>query len=295
MDESFNETIKVYVIRNWEKEFEISQSKRIPDGKPLSYVPMPTKHEGKGLRRLLRSEDALSMFGVWCFVVELAAKMPRRGVLADSDGPFDAEDIADSIGIDPEPVQKLLDLVTGGRINWIELIEWNDELHIPRTNRDSSDNTQSENRAQADEKRREEKRREESTPQTPQGGDAPDLSLSGEESKPQAKRRKKWTRAQLKEERYEAYPNFQAWWKQYPNRKGIRQAFESWVKQGLEFRDQEQLFKVLSAQKKDPQWVKDDGQYIPMGSSYLNKELFDDPLPEKNNGVKLQTRRYSAG
>jgi len=133
------------------------------------------------------------------------------------------------------------------------------------------------------------------TPCSPPVGDAPDLSLSGEESKPQAKRRKKWTRAQLKEEQYEAYPNFQAWWKAYPNRKGIRKAFESWVKQGLEFRDQEPLFKVLSAQKKDPQWVKDDGQYIPMGSTYLNDELYDDPLPEKNKGVKLQTRRYSAG
>lgn len=287
---------KVYVIRDWEENFEISQSKRIPDGKPLSYVPMPTKHDGKGLRRILRSEDALSMFGVWCLVVELAAKMNRRGVFADNDGPFDAEDIADSIGIDPEPVEKLLDLVTGGKINWIELIDWENELHSPRMNGAFSENSPSTTGAQTDEKRREERRREESSPCSPPVGNGPPLELVEENSNPGPRRRKAWSRKQLSEERYEAYPKFGEWWKLYPNGAGKRKAFEVWVKLELEFVDSKPLFEVLALQKNSAQWLEEAGKFVPHGATYLNQRMFEDDVKKNKNGggdAPAGLRRFS--
>lgn len=297
--------MKVYVIRDWEKTYEISQSKRIPDGKPLSYVPMPTKQDGKGLRRILRSENALSVFGVWCLVVELAAKMPRRGVLADADGPFDVEDIADSIGIDPKPVEELLKLVTGGKINWIEFIEWQNDLHSPRIKGGFSVDAPSEVGAQADEKRREEKRREDiSSKSHSPDGDGPPAGEgnTGSEPKPEdsegAPQVKngggKWTKAKLEKAEYADYPGFVSWWKAYPRTDGKRAAFEAWLKRDLEDQTPSMLA-ALAKKKKCSSWIEEGGKYVPHGATYLNKRMEDDE-PEVSGPVQdANVRRFRHG
>lgn len=132
----------VFAIKDWNHNFEVSQSKRVKNGRSLTWVAMPTKHDGKGLRRILRgcSEDARSglgadsentphiaecgpaLYGVWCLLVQLAAKMPTRGVFMDEDGALTAEDLADSIGIDPTYVETTISFCLGERMKWIELI-----------------------------------------------------------------------------------------------------------------------------------------------------------------------------
>jgi hypothetical protein len=90
----------------------------------------------------------------------------------------------------------------------------------------------------------------------------------------------------------EDYPNFQAWFEEYP--KGARHpAFRMWVEMGMESRDLPELLRVLKAQKASEEW--EDVTFVKHAKNYLKDRMFDDPLPEKNNGVKLQTRRYSAG
>lgn len=298
--------MKVYVIRDWEDKFEISQSKRIPDGKPLSYVPMPTKHDGKGLRRLLRSENALSMFGVWCLVVELAAKMPRRGVFADNDGPFDFEDISDSIGIDPGPVEELIELVSEGKINWIELQDWENTLHSPRGTGGYSESAPSTVGEQTDEKRREEKREEdipsESHPPAGDGGTSsedfklvPPKSEASEGSSPVKKTGGKWSKAKLDAAKYEDFPGFLKWWKVYPRTDGKRAAFECWLKRGLE-QETPSMLAALAKKKKCRQWLDEEGKYIPHGSTYLNSRMDEDepeaPPPGGGSGIG---RRFTNG
>ena len=126
---------------------------------------------------------------------------------------------------------------------------------------------------------------EEESPCSPPPGDGPPLALAGDESKPRAKRRSAWTRKQLEAEAYEAYPGFRAWWAAYPNGAGKRKAFEAWVKLGLEFLDPEPLFKVLTLQKKTPQWQEEGGKFVPHGSTYLNQRMFEDDVLEKKDAA----------
>jgi hypothetical protein len=104
------------------------------------------------------------------------------------------------------------------------------------------------------------------------------LDCPSETQKP--KRRKSWTRDQLRAEGYEAYPNFMVWWKAYPNSKAKRGAFEVWVRDGLEFEDQEMMLRVLRAHCRSPEWVKDSGQYVPHAATYLNSRRFEDEPEE---------------
>lgn len=71
-------------IANWEEGFEIAQSRR-RNGR-LSWVAMPTRHDSRGYRRLIRSEGGVKHFACWIVLVQLAAKCPVRGVLADDQG-----------------------------------------------------------------------------------------------------------------------------------------------------------------------------------------------------------------
>jgi len=109
-------------IRDWDKHFEVSQSRRVTQGKPLAWVAMPTKQDGKGYRRLQRlcSEKAPSVFGVWCAIVQLCAKMPRRGVLEDDDGPLTCEDISDATGFDIDIIEYAVNICKDPKIGWLQ-------------------------------------------------------------------------------------------------------------------------------------------------------------------------------
>ncbi|MAB58455.1 MAG: hypothetical protein CL524_13060 [Aequorivita sp.] len=71
-------------IANWEEHFEVAQSRRRP--KRLSWVPIPTRHDSRGYRKLIRSEGGLEHFGCWCALIQVSAKCSIRGVLADDRG-----------------------------------------------------------------------------------------------------------------------------------------------------------------------------------------------------------------
>jgi hypothetical protein len=84
----------------------------------------------------------------------------------------------------------------------------------------------------------------------------------------------------------EAYPNFLTWWKAYPNKKNKQQALKSWHGADLESIDQEPLLRILNLQKRQSEWTKDNGQYVPHPSTYLNQARYmDDPAEiQKQSG-----------
>lgn len=75
---------EVWTIANWEDGFEIAQSRRRAGR--LSWVPVPTRHDSRGYRRLIRSVNGVQHFAAWIVLVQLAARMNVRGILADDRG-----------------------------------------------------------------------------------------------------------------------------------------------------------------------------------------------------------------
>jgi hypothetical protein len=105
-----------YSIRDWEKHFECSQSKR---AERLSWVATPNKHDGKSYRRLIQMKNGAALYGAWILIVQVASKCPVRGILADDDGPLSADDIADKTLTDPKLIQSALDACCSKAIGWI--------------------------------------------------------------------------------------------------------------------------------------------------------------------------------
>ena len=107
-----------YRIRDWKDHYESYESARVK--KVLAWVAMPTKHDGKAFRRIMRTDPTGALFGAWCLIVQVAAKCPVRGVLADQDGALSAIDISDKTGLSEESVQRALVVFSSPEIRWIE-------------------------------------------------------------------------------------------------------------------------------------------------------------------------------
>lgn len=75
---------EVWTIANWEDGFEIAQSRRRAGR--LSWVAMPTRHDSRGYRRLIRGVNGVQHFAAWIVLVQIAARMNVRGILADDRG-----------------------------------------------------------------------------------------------------------------------------------------------------------------------------------------------------------------
>lgn len=108
-----------YHIRGWSDNYESYESSRLK--KALAWVAMPTKHDGKGLRRVMRMDPSGALYGAWCLIVQVAAKCPTRGTLADQDGPLTALDISDKTGLSEEAAARALEVFASAEIRWLEI------------------------------------------------------------------------------------------------------------------------------------------------------------------------------
>lgn len=114
--------VTAYRIRNWREHFEVSQSLRIVGS--LAWVGVPTKHDGKSFRRLVRQPNGPALFGCWCLIVQIAAKCPIRGVLADSDEPLSSDDMEQKTGCPASLFDETIQLLLSKQINWLEEVDF---------------------------------------------------------------------------------------------------------------------------------------------------------------------------
>ncbi len=122
-------TERIYRIKNWKEDYETAQTRRVKG--QLRWVLVPTRHDGKSFRRLLREPDGAALFGAWVVILQVAAKCPTRGVLADGDGPLSAHDIADKTGFPPEVIERALEMLSSKGIGWLEVLVRACSEHAP--------------------------------------------------------------------------------------------------------------------------------------------------------------------
>jgi hypothetical protein len=105
-----------YSIRNWSELYETAETRKL---KRMIWVPVPNKHDGRGLRRLMRRDDGVEILGAWILILQVASKMPQRGLLEDQDGPLEPQDIADKTGADVLTITHALSVLSEQSIGWI--------------------------------------------------------------------------------------------------------------------------------------------------------------------------------
>jgi hypothetical protein len=110
-----------YRIRDWQKSFEgLTFEMKRPNG-ALKWVAIPTKHDGKSYRRLMRLPNAAAIYGAWVLIVAVAGKCPERGTLADTEGPLTADDLEDKTGLPAAAFTEAIQVLLSERFMWLEI------------------------------------------------------------------------------------------------------------------------------------------------------------------------------
>lgn len=71
---------------------------------------------------------------------------------------------------------------------------------------------------------------------------------------------------------------FETFWKAYPRKVGKDAARKAWKKKGCNVNLLEKMLVTLEAQKQCKQWQKEDGQFIPHPSTWLNEGRWNDEV-----------------
>lgn len=113
---------KVYSIRGWNESFEKAQSRKIEGALP--WVALPTKHDGKGFRRIMQQKNGPAIYAAWVLLLQIAAKCPDRGVLCDDDGPLDSTDFELKTDCPAKLFDEALQVLASPKVAWILVAEW---------------------------------------------------------------------------------------------------------------------------------------------------------------------------
>jgi len=123
-----------YRIKDWDKYFEKAESRRC---KTMSWVPIPTKHDGSGYRRVAAYHRAGELFAAWILIVETAAKMPTRGLLYKDGKALTPKDLAYRTGFPEDIFNLAFTVLTDSEIGWLEIVAGDEIIQDEQYMKDS--------------------------------------------------------------------------------------------------------------------------------------------------------------
>ena len=123
----------LYSIVDWNKHFENSRSRAYEH---LHWIPIPNRHDGGGFSALACQPDASDLLAGWILIVQVASKMPVRGVLADKNGPLTAEDLSVRTRFKAKIFTRCFEFLTNPKVRWL-LCEQSAVSELSANNQDS--------------------------------------------------------------------------------------------------------------------------------------------------------------
>lgn len=70
--------------------------------------------------------------------------------------------------------------------------------------------------------------------------------------------------------------SFDDFWREYPRKQARKDALKAW--QRIETSEHPKILRAIAQAKRSDQWLRDNGQYIPMPATYLRGERWTDEL-----------------
>lgn len=127
---------KIYHIKDWEKVFEVSDSKKV-DG-PLKWVPVRTSTDGFGYARITLERNRCELLAAWYLIVALAARQNKadRGKLMRDGRPLTPEDMEVMTRFPAQVFEKAIAYFSDPKIGWLIA---DGESEPVRTNPDASE------------------------------------------------------------------------------------------------------------------------------------------------------------
>lgn len=108
-----------YRIKNWHALYEKAQTRRC---KTMSWVAVPNRHDGSGYRRIAEHERNCELFCAWCLILQVASRMPHRGLLVKDGRALTESDLAYMTGFPKEIFTLAFTVLVDSEIGWLERV-----------------------------------------------------------------------------------------------------------------------------------------------------------------------------
>lgn len=92
-------------------------------GSVWPWVRVPTRMDGEGYRGLMLRPGGVAAFGVYILMVEVAANLPVKGLLADEKGPLTTTRLAVKTSAPVAEIETAIELLTDPDIGWLVPVE----------------------------------------------------------------------------------------------------------------------------------------------------------------------------
>jgi hypothetical protein len=107
----------IYKIKDWSANYEKAQSRKC---KRTYWIAIPNQWDGKRYRRIMAHPKQAEIYAAWILMVQIASRCEPRGSLVDDGIGLDAEDMADSTGLNRESFELAIEVLCQPRIGWLE-------------------------------------------------------------------------------------------------------------------------------------------------------------------------------
>lgn len=231
-----------YRIKDWDPVFECYRTRERTG--PLSWIQIPTKQDALGFRILMSSPEGVKAYGIFIALVQVAAKTPERGTLADEHGAMSCKSLAFRIGCGEAVMREAMEVLTSQEIGWV--IDDAPAAHPPTTRLPPVDH--------------------------PRTTEVPFLSVPSLPPEAGAKKPDP-----PKREAGYSTP-FETFWQAFPRRRRVDkgECWKIWRSKGLD----DKLSSVMSgleAWKRSKDWTKDGGDFTPEPAKWLRRDRWLNP------------------
>ena len=113
--------MKAYQVTNWDENYEVSQGRKCST---MKWVAIPNSHSGHGFSVIAGHDRAEDLFSAWILIIQVASKMPKRGLLvSDSGKAVTSKNMAFRTHFKAENFELAFEVLSGDDIGWIERVE----------------------------------------------------------------------------------------------------------------------------------------------------------------------------
>lgn len=233
-----------YKIKDWDETFENYRSRELKEPR---YVSWPVRKDSESFQRLVRQPGGALAFGVFAYLVQLAARCPERGTLEDDKGDISPDRVAFRLGITNKEAEQCFQLLSGQGVEWLT----------------SCNPVQS--RAQSVESI-------DAPRKTPPVLSTPIHSIPIQSSP---------VLTSEPEKTPDSTPTpFDRFWKAYPRKVGKHEARKAWDKAGAA-KDIDRVLRMIRLLKESPDWFEKEIQFIPHPSTWINQRRWEDDDPPR--------------
>ena len=71
------------IVKGWSEHYETAASRKLENPR---WVAVPNRHDGTGFMELMDHPNGMAHFGAWVLILQVASRMPERGVLRTDRG-----------------------------------------------------------------------------------------------------------------------------------------------------------------------------------------------------------------